>query len=50
MVRVGVCKHYCVELRQGIERNSWCTYTWQEFTKGRIKIRIGEKSFPSDLN
>jgi hypothetical protein len=47
---VSVRQHYRVELRQRIQRNSWSAYTWQEFAKSRVKIRVGEESFPADLN
>lgn len=50
MIRVGVGQHYRVELRQRIQRNPRSTYAWQKFAEGRIKIGIGEKSFPADLN
>lgn len=50
MIRVSVRQHYRVELWQRIQRNSWSTYTWQKFAEGWVKIGVGEKSFPADLN
>jgi hypothetical protein len=50
MIRVSVCQYYRVELRQRMERNSWSTYAGQKLAEGRVKIGIGEESFPTDLN
>jgi hypothetical protein len=50
MIRVSMRQHYRVELRQRIQRNSGSTYTRQKFTESWIKIGIGEKSLPADLN
>ena len=50
MIRMSVRQHYRIELWQRIQRNSWSTYTWQKLAEGRVKIGIGEKSFPTDLN
>jgi hypothetical protein len=50
MVCVGVREQYRVELWQGIERNSWRAHARKKLAECRIKIGVGEKSFPSDLN
>jgi len=50
MVCVGVRKQYCVELWQGIERDAWRAHARKEFAECGIKIGVGEKSLPSDLN
>ena len=50
MIRVSVGQHYRIELRQRIQRNPGSAYTWQKFAEGWVKIGIGEKSFPANLD
>ena len=50
MVCVGVREQYRVELWQGIECNSRRAHARKKFPESRIKIGVGEKSPPSDLN
>jgi hypothetical protein len=50
MIRVSVRKQYRVELWQRIERDSRRTHSGKKFPERGVKIGVGEKSFPADLN
>lgn len=50
MVRVSVRHEHRIDFRELVKRDSRRAHPGQNPAQGRIEIRVGEKSLPTDLN
>jgi hypothetical protein len=50
VIRVRMCKQYCIEARKRIEGDTWGTDASEEFPERWIEIGVREDPHPADFN